>query len=245
MVLIGTSGWSYPHWRDVFYPSEVKSRDWLAYYCEHLSTVEVNSTFYHLPQVKTVQNWAEKTPSHFSFAIKGSRYITHRLKLRDCQEPVENFLRRIAPLRQKTAAILWQIPPSLLRDDSLIEGFFSLLPSDFRHVLEVRHQSWLDDQVFNLCRKTGVCFCSISLPEFPPVAVAATDFAYLRMHGSTALYSSDYSEQELQEWAERIRQLAKKSDRIFVYFNNDVGGYAIRNAIRLRQILREGGEKAG
>lgn len=85
MVFIGTSGWSYAHWRDVFYPSELKSRDYLAYYCDHFSTVEVNSTFYHLPQAKTMQNWAEKTPSDFSFAIKGSRYISHRLKLRDCR----------------------------------------------------------------------------------------------------------------------------------------------------------------
>jgi len=241
MILIGTSGWSYPHWRDLFYPRELKPSEYLLHYCRHFSTVEVNSTFYHLPQPKTVANWLDKPPAGFTFSLKASRYITHQLKLRDCRQPVSAFLERISPLQDKTAAILWQVPPSLHRDDSLLHDFLRALPPAFKHVLEVRHQSWLDQEVFHICQEAAVCFCSISLPGFPPVAVSTAPFGYVRMHGPSTLYSSDYSEQELQEWAGRILELASKADPVLVYFNNDIGGFAVRNALRLREILSQRG----
>ena len=156
---IGTSGWSYKHWKEIFYPSEVPVSQWLRYYGDHFSTVEVNATFYRLPKPETFRNWYQKTPDDFLWAVKASKYITHTSRLKDAEEPLERLYQAIAPLREKMGPILFQLPPSLSFDRDLFLSFCENLKPSFRHTLEIRHSSWIDPSVFEILKSYKIAFC--------------------------------------------------------------------------------------
>lgn len=231
---IGTSGFYYEGWLGTFYPEDLKKEAMLAYYAERFRTVELNSTFYHLPKVKTVEGWVARTPEGFRFAVKGSRFITHRKKLRDVSESLDLFYERVAPFEEKLGCVLYQLPPSLRRDDGLLEAFLGSLPKEIRHTIEFRHPSWFVDEVLAILERHGVAFCAQSHPELPDLLEATAPFVYVRFHGVPKLYASDYSDEELKRWAHRIRALEREA---FVYFNNDYFGYAPANAATLRAFL--------
>jgi uncharacterized protein YecE (DUF72 family) len=238
---IGCSGWNYASWRHgVFYPERCPPRLWLEYYARHFDTVEVNATFYRLPTVKTVSGWVEQTPDDFRFSVKGSRYLTHIKRLRDLGAGLDRFYERIEPLVRspKLGPVLWQLPPTFRRDDERLAAALDRLPPG-RHCFEFRHESWFAADVMTLLRKHGVALVIGDRPEVHAFQTheLTADWAYLRFHAGTRGRRGNYSERELQEWAERLRSWAVRE--VFGYFNNDWEGFAPRNALRLKELLGE------
>lgn len=237
---IGCSGWVYRDWRGVLYPPGLAQRNWLARYAEVFDTVEVNSTFYRLARPAAVERWVESTPAGFAFTVKASRYLTHSTRLAraaDRDRGISRFYAGIAPLveSQKLAAVLWQFPARLERDDDFLAKALDGLPSG-RHGFEFRHPSWFADQILALLRARQVALVIGDHPQRPwqPLAVTAP-FTIVRLHYGTRGRRGNYSERELVAWAARISNLAKEAD-VLVYLNNDWEGFAVRNALRLREL---------
>jgi uncharacterized protein YecE (DUF72 family) len=238
-VRIGCSGWNYAHWRNgVFYPPRCPARLWLEYYARHFETVEVNATFYRLPTVKAVQGWVEQTPDDFCFAVKMSRYVTHVKRLRELGPSLELFYGRIEPLARsrKLGPVLWQLPPTFRRDDARLAGALEQLPPG-RHCFEFRHPSWFADEVMALLRAHEVALVIGDRREVHAFQThdLTTDWTFVRLHAGTRGRRGNYSESELREWAQRLRSWPVRE--AFVYFNNDWEGFAIRNALRLKELL--------
>jgi uncharacterized protein YecE (DUF72 family) len=245
-AFVGTSGYNYGHWGGgVFYPPELPQREWLEYYARHFSTVELNVTFYRLPALPVFQGWKKRTPARFAFAVKGSRYITHIKRLKDCREPIMLFLKNASGLGRKLNVILWQLHPGMKCDSSRLENFCSMLKRSvrgrrIRHAFEFRHPSWFCDEVYGLLHSFNHALCIADSPIWPRVEAVTADWIYLRFHGGRALYGSNYSDGELGEWAAKARAWLAAGRAVFAYFNNDAHGFAVRNALRLRELI-EGG----
>jgi uncharacterized protein YecE (DUF72 family) len=239
---IGCSGWNYDAWRHgVFYPERCPPRRWLPFYAERFDTVEVNATFYRLPTERAVQGWVDATPPGFVFAVKMSRYVTHVKRLRDLPPSLDLFYGRIAPLVRsgKLGPVLWQLPPTFRRDDDRLVRTLELLPPG-RHAFEFRHESWFAPDVMALLREHGVALVIGDRPEvhaFQTHELTAA-WTFVRFHAGTRGRRGNYSEAELQAWAERIR--AWPVEESFLYFNNDWEGFAPRNALRLRALVENG-----
>ena len=238
---IGTSGWHYDHWRDRFYPEKLAKAKWLEFYATRFSTVEVNNTFYRLPSENAFGNWRNSSPSDFAFAVKVSRFITHIKRLKGAEEAVEKFLERARILGDKLGPLLYQLPPGMHRNDETLEAFLSILPRCMKHVFEFRHQSWLEEEVFQTLHKYKAGFCVFDMPSKSCPLVATADFAYVRFHGSSRLYSSCYSDEELADWAKKLASMAANLKTVYIYFNNDIEGFAVSNAITLRRYLETKG----
>lgn len=242
-ILIGTSGYSYSHWWDgVFYPKEVPQRKWLEYYTQFFNSVELNVSFYRLVKKKTFEGWHRRTPEDFVFAIKGSRFITHIKKLMDSKEPLRLFLENASGLKEKLGVILWQLPPGLHLDLERLEAFCRLLSrvelsKDISQSFEFRHRSWFCDKVYDLLKGHNFSLCIAHSNRWPYEEVATSDFVYLRFHGGEALYGSNYSDGELEEWASKATRWLNEGKHIFAYFNNDAYGFAVKNAIKLKELL--------
>jgi len=234
---VGTSGWHYDHWRDRFYPDKLIKAKWLEFYASHFTTVELNNSFYRLPSQAAFSNWHDSSPSDFTFAVKVSRFITHIKRLRDAEEAVEKFISRARILREKLGPLLYQLPPNMRRNDELLESFLSILPQGMKHVFEFRHQSWFEEEVFKTLYKYNIGFCVFDMPTLRCPLVATADFGYVRFHGSSGLYWSCYSDEELVDWARKLVNLAMNLRTIYVYFNNDAEAFAVRNAMTLRSYL--------
>ncbi len=230
LYYIGTSGWHYEHWRALFYPADLSKSQWFGFYARHFTTVELNNTFYRLPSEDAFTAWHHSSPPDFIFAVKVSRFITHVKRLKNAEPAVTNFLARASLLKEKLGPLLYQLPPNMHRNDERLKSFLAILPAGMRHVFEFRHESWVDEGVFEILRQYNVGLCVFDMPGFTCPLVATADFAYIRFHGSQGLYSSSYSDEELADWAKRIAALAKNLKAVYVYFNNDVEAYAVDNA---------------
>jgi len=237
IYFIGTSGWHYDDWRGSFYPGKLPKSRWLDFYTGHFPTVEINNTFYRLPSEKAVANWYDTSPPGFIFSVKVSRYITHVKKLKDIGEALSNFMSRLDLLKEKLGPLLYQLPPGMHRDDDILIGFLQNLPDGSKHVIEFRHQSWLTDEVFEILRRYNIGICVFDMPDFSCPLLATADFAYIRLHGRDSLYSSCYTDNELADWAGRISVLSRNLESVYIYFNNDVAGYALKNAVTIRDYL--------
>lgn len=234
---IGCSGWHYDHWRSLYYPAELPKSEWLLFYAKQFNTVELNSSFYQLPSEKTFNRWRESTPDSFVFAVKVSRFITHIKKLRKSALALETFLSRVSILQNKLGPLLYQLPPSMKRNDEMLCEFLALLPSYYRHVFEFRHESWLNSSVFNILRRYNIGLCVFNMPNINCPLITTSDFAYIRFHGNQKLYSSCYSDKELSQWSQDVIQLGNNIKAIYIYFNNDAEAFAIKNALTLRDYL--------
>ena len=232
---IGTSGWHYDHWREVFYPKGLAKPRWLEFYSGHFPTVELNNSFYHLPSEKAFTNWNNSSPSEFVFSVKVSRFITHVKRLKDSAEPIANFMSRARLLGDKLGPLLYQLPQNMKYNAQVLEDFLKIIPGDALHVFEFRHHSWFDDRVFSLLRRYHASLCIYDMPGFRTPLVATADFSYIRFHGSRWLYSSGYSDEELKDWTQKIKELGVT--KVYAYFNNDAEGFAIRNALKLKDLL--------
>jgi uncharacterized protein YecE (DUF72 family) len=232
---IGTSGWNYKHWKEIFYPQQLPVSKWLDFYSSQFDSVEVNATFYRLPKPESVDKWYEKSPEGFLWAVKGNKFITHTRRLKNPKEPLERLYTSLERLREKLGPILFQLPPSLSFDKRLFTSFCENLNPTYQHVLEVRHPSWLDSQAFEILRRYSMAFClSDTAGKYPYHEEITTDFLYIRLHGSQKLYASEYSEDELQQWARKIKNWDMET---YLYFDNDFQGFAVKNAKRLTEIL--------
>ncbi|MFC1981298.1 DUF72 domain-containing protein [Chloroflexota bacterium] len=237
---IGTSGWHYDDWRGRFYPEKLPRAKGLEFYARHFSTVELNNSFYRLPSENAFATWYNSSPADFTFAIKVSLFITHVKRLKNSEEAVETFITRARILGEKLGPLLYQLPPNMHRNDDVLELFLSSLPRGVEHTIEFRHQSWLDEQVFGILRKHNIGLCVFDMPSLSCPLVATADFAYIRLHGSTGLYSGCYSDEELADWAKKVAGLAVNLKTVHIYFNNDIEGFAVRNAVTLGGYLQKG-----
>jgi uncharacterized protein YecE (DUF72 family) len=240
-ILIGTSGYTYQHWRKVFYPGDLKPNKWLEFYTQHFNTVELNVTFYRLPSKKVFRGWHNKTPRNFKFVIKGSRFITHIKRLKDPKEPLKIFFENAAGLEDKLLCVLWQLPPSSKCDLQRLENFVKILKKNYSHCLhsfEFRNQSWFNKEVFSLLKNNDMNLCIADSPDFPAHEIITSSFLYLRFHGGKILYGSRYSTKELKSWAEKAKTWLKKTNFLLAFFNNDAHGFAIKNALKFKELLK-------
>ncbi|SNB45779.1 DUF72 domain-containing protein [Geobacter sp. DSM 9736] len=237
-IEIGCSGFNYKHWRGNFYPEKLPQRRWFEHYCTVFSTVELNVTFYRLPSPETFSKWRNDTPSGFAFAIKGSRFITHIKRLADAEEAVHRYFDAARNLGDKLKVVLWQLSPGFQLDLDRFASFLELIaPYPVRHTFEFRHPSWLIPSVTDICRRYGVNICAADNPPFLVDPPQTADFVYIRRHGHDMHYTGNYSAKELEVDAGRIRGYLEKGRDVYIYFNNDIGGYAPRNAVELRGMM--------
>jgi uncharacterized protein YecE (DUF72 family) len=238
-VHIGCAGWVYPHWRELFYPKGVPQRAWLSYYAEHFDTVEINNTFYRLPSPSAVRGWVDNSPDGFRFAVKISRYMSHIKRLTMVEAGLNRFYQPLESLMKtdKLGPLLWQFPPNFHRDTERLAGALAELPAG-RHAFEFRHESWFDDDVYDLLRKHGAALVigdeSSRWVSTPPVRTA--DWTYIRFHHGSRGRHGNYSDAEIARWARRLAQWRRDTE-IYAYFNNDWQGFAIRNARLLKKKL--------
>lgn len=243
-LIIGCSGFSYQHWRGTFYPEELPSTRWFAHYCTLFASVELNVTFYRLVKPATFDHWRESTPPGFSFAVKGSRFITHLKRLDAPDEPLERFFAGVLRLEEKLFAVLWQFPPDYSCNLERLGRFLTCLRQyPVRNAFEFRHESWLNAEVAAMCKGHNVAICMADWPPFIADAPLTADFVYLRRHGESGRYSSLYTPDELATDAGRIRRYLATGRDVAIYFNNDFNGYAPQNAGELARLLKSrGGE---
>ncbi|MDP4223781.1 MAG: DUF72 domain-containing protein [Bacteroidota bacterium] len=238
---IGTSGWSYMHWSGVFYPEDLKPDKYLEYYITKFDCVELNSSFYHLPLKSTVSGWMNRTSDTFRFCPKMSRFITHQLQLSNAEEPLIRFIDVFAAMKARLGPALIQIHPGLLYDRALITAFFNLLQekySEYRFAIEIRNKSWINDDFLQLLSIYRVAFViADSGRRYPYHEAVTTGFIYLRFHGREQLYATDYSENDLRQYAEKISGWLYDGKEVWAFFNNDFHGYAVKNALRLMEML--------
>jgi len=231
---IGTSGYQYSHWRDVFYPARLPKRRWFEYYARHFGTVEINNTFYNLPETDTFRQWREAAPEDFCYALKFSRYGTHVKRLKDPGEPVRRFLERAELLGDKLGPILVQLPPKWSVNPRRLAAFLAVIPRRYRCTVEVRDASWLCEEVYAVLAEHNAALCIHDMiPDHPRVLTA--DFVYLRFHGDH--YRGSYTHQALTAQARKVQDYLGRGMDVYAYFNNDEKGYAVRNAAALRRYV--------
>lgn len=236
-IIIGTSGWSYKHWKGAFYPATIRDNQEFEFYQKYFNTVEINNSFYHLPLEKTFTNWRKETAEDFTFAVKASRYITHMKKLKNDDAGLETFLKRAAKLKEKLGPVLFQLPPSWKLNFERLENFVKALPDKHRYTFEFRNHSWYDESVIELLTRHNIAFCIYELEHhLSPLHVTA-DFVYIRLHGPGDKYQGYYSKAELKKWARRCQNWQKEGRDVYVFFDNDQSGYAAFNALTLKELV--------
>jgi len=237
MLFLGTSGWVYKHWMDLFYPRQMPSEQQLPFYAQHFPTVEVNFSFYRLPERAVFETWREQTPPEFLFAVKGSRYLTHMKKLKDPAEPLSRLMERASGLQEKLGPILFQFPHTWQLNLERLEPFLELLQQypQQRYTFEFRHPSWLIPSVYQALERVGAALCLPVSPTVPLDVCLTTSWTYIRMHSGQ--WGTGYSDEELLTWADHIRTFLEKDVDVYVYFNNDPEGHAIRDCQRLSGLL--------
>lgn len=239
MIRIGTSGWSYDHWDGVLYPPKLATARRLARYAEVFDTVELNASFYRWPKDTTFAGWCQRLPEGFTMTVKAHRGLTHFRRLRDPEPWVDRFERCWAALGDKREVLLVQLHPELERDDARLDHFLTVMPDWIPVAVEFRHPSWNDAAVYDLLERHGAIYVVTSGARLPCVLRATSSRVYVRMHGPDAetLYAGSYSEDDLRWWRDRITEWQDQGRDVLVYFNNDGHGHAVRNALRLRELL--------
>ena len=240
-IRIGTSGWTYNHWRGVFYPPGVPAAKWLEYYADHFDTVEFNGSFYRWPREEAFARYRARLPEDFEFSVKAPRGLTHARKLRDPEVWTTRITRCWKELGDRAGVLLLQLPPDLERDDARLAAVLTALPDSLRVSVEFRHPSWNVPGVFRLLTEHNAAYCVMSGARLPCILEATADFVYVRMHGPDqhTLYAGSYPEPDLHWWRDRIREWQASGRDVYVYFNNDGEGAAVQNARRLRELLAE------
>lgn len=233
-VRIGCSGWNYDDWKGRLYPETEPRRRWLELYAQSFETVEVNTTFYRLPNRDAVAAWVQQTPARFTFAVKASRYLTHIKRLQELDGGIERFYERIEPLAQagRLGPVLWQLPENFHRDDERLAAWLRALP-DGRHTIEFRHPSWFVPEVMEALRERGVALTIGDHPKRPFQSHEATaDWRFVRFHYGARGRNGNYSAAEIETWGRRIAAW-RRTHEVYAYFNNDWQGYAPANATAL------------
>jgi uncharacterized protein YecE (DUF72 family) len=238
-IHIGTSGWHYSHWKGPFYPQDLADSTMLAFYAGHFSSVEINNSFYKMPQKKTLAGWRDSVPDDFIFAVKASRYITHMKKLRDVREPLSRFLDAVGTLGDKLGPVLFQLPPRWHLNMERLLSFLDLLPKDCRFAFEFRDPSWFRPEVYNALSGSGAAFCIYDLGGVLSPKEVTSGVAYIRLHGPAGPYSGEYGTQALAGWAGACATWLKQGKEIYCYFDNDEAGHAPNDALRLARMMQK------
>lgn len=236
---VGCSGWQYKHWRGDFYPTSVPQAGWLEHYAARFDTVEINNSFYRLPERATFAAWARRVPARFEFAVKASRFLTHMKKLKDPEEPIARLFSRMRALGVHLGPVLYQLPPGWKVDVARFSYFLDALPRGARHAVEFRDPSWYTPAIFRLMDRRRVALCLHDMQGSATERARVGPFIYVRFHGATGKYGGGYSEERLDGWAEWLRAHREAGCDVYAYFNNDVGGHAPRDAVTLRRLLED------
>jgi uncharacterized protein YecE (DUF72 family) len=239
-VHIGCSGWFYWGWRGRFYPRELPTHKWFAHYIRHFKTVELNAPFYSWPKRAAVRGWLRQLPprSRFRYSVKANRMITHDHRMEGTAMLVDQFYIDVAEtLGERMGCVLFQFPPSFRFTKTRLSTIVKQLdPERARSVVEFRHKSWWNAEVYRALRRRGIIFCSVSAPRLPETLVKTADDIYVRLHGTSRWYRHDYSREELADWAQKIRESGAKT--VWIYFDNDRDAHSIKNARALRRMLK-------
>jgi uncharacterized protein YecE (DUF72 family) len=239
MAHIGTSGWSYDHWQGVLYPEGLLPAERLSRYVSRFATVELNSSYYRWPKNATFRSWKRRLPPGFRLAVKAPGLLTHVQRLYSPENWLARIERDLTALGDRGGPLLVQLPPTLEYDYPRLAWFLQQIPAERRVAIEFRHPSWHHDAVFSLLAQCGAAYCVMSGAHLPCILRATADFVYIRLHGPDPhhLYAGSYPENDLRWWADRIREWEAMGKEVFAYFNNDGAGNAVRNALRLRELL--------
>jgi uncharacterized protein YecE (DUF72 family) len=238
-VYIGTSGWYYDHWEGILYPPGLAKAKRFEVYVQDFNSVEINATYYRLPTNSMVAGWYRKAPKGFVYAVKANKEITHNRKLRNVTEALSKFLHIIIPLKDKLGVILFQLPPSLKKDNVLLQEFLDLLPPTVPGCFEFRHPSWECDETYDVLERSGTGHVIVSKKDYPFIERHTADFAYYRLHGPEKMCASSYSDSWLESLSDQLTHLSRQGKTSFIYFNNDIGGHAVFNARILKAFLTE------
>jgi uncharacterized protein YecE (DUF72 family) len=243
-IYIGTSGWMYKDWARSFYPTDCPAKQHLGYYVTQFPTVEINATFYRLPAETAIQAWRQSAPAGFLYAVKGSRAVTHLKRLKPGAKSFDLLLDRLRHLRPALGPLLWQLPPNFPKNTERLANFLKQLPRRFAHAIEFRNPTWINEEVQDLLKRHRVANVSISSQAMPAQREITADFVYIRFHGLKGGSAHDYTDRELEPWAEYLRRCGSKSVEGFVYFNNDINSRAPLNAKRLMEMVGKYAVKA-
>jgi uncharacterized protein YecE (DUF72 family) len=235
-VRIGCSGYYYRHWQGLWYPEDLPTSRWFAFYAGQFDTVEINSSFYRFPTAATVRRWLRQAPEGFVYSVKAPRLITHLKRFHDCAPLLDDFFGVLAKLDAHLGCVLFQLPPSLHYSPETLDKILGAMQPDFRNIIEFRHAGWWRPEVFAALHEKQIGFCSVSAPGLPDDLHVTAPDVYLRLHGDP-WYAQDYSEAELAAWATRLR--AVDAPRAWIYFNNDHHAFAPANAAALHRLLAD------
>lgn len=238
LLWIGTSGWQYRDWRDTFYPRAVAQRGWLAFYSDRFATVELNNSFYRLPEKANFERWRDQTPDDFVVAVKMSRFLTHLRRLRDPQGPIDLFLERAGGLGRKLGPVLIQLPPQMRADPERLSGALDRFPRSVRVAVEFRDDSWFEDRVRAVLERRGAALCLADSPHRETPAWRTADWGFVRFHEGRGLPPPCYGERALASWTEKIASLWPSDADVFCYFNNDFRACAVHDAISFASLAR-------
>jgi uncharacterized protein YecE (DUF72 family) len=241
---VGCSGWNYASWRDAFYARDLPASRWLEHYATVFDTVEVNNTFYRLPERSVFANWCARVPRTFLFAVKASRFLTHMKRLREPTEPLTRLFSRADALERHLGPVLYQLPGSFQIDLDRLDRFLNALPRAWssrrlQHVMEFRHPSWYVDETFQLLQRRRVALCLHDKDGSTITAPFVGPIVYVRFHGTSGRYSGSYPDRQLDAWAKRLTDQIRDGRRVYAYFNNDPNATAVRNALTLRRKLEQ------
>jgi uncharacterized protein YecE (DUF72 family) len=234
MIYVGTSGWVYDDWKGRFYPTDLKDPERLPFFSAHFPTVEINNSFYRLPTEVMFDSWRARSAPGFLFAVKASRFITHIKRLLDPKDPLELFWTRAKRLREKLGPVLFQLPPRFRMDVDRLAAFVENLPQDMRPAFEFRDATWNDDKVHDLLDRAGAALVMADRPRARVPDIVTGGWAYIRFHQGGITHPG-YTRSKLARWADRIAAMPAKD--VYVYFNNDTQGAAIRDAMTLTELL--------
>jgi len=229
-IWVGTSGYNYPEWRGSFYPEKFAAAKMLPYYAERFDTVEINYTFYRMPNEKILAGWNRETPDRFKLTLKAPKRITHDSRLRDCEEALNRFLSVAQTLGPKLGAILFQLPPYFRKDLAVLDGFLAMLPPNLCATFEFRHASWLDEEVYARLRARNLALCIADSEKTSTPLRMTADYAYFRLR------DEGYQPADIARWAQSIREHTAQSREVYVYFKHEEEGIGPEFAKRL---LRE------
>ena len=238
-IHVGTSGWHYKHWKETFYPKEISSSNYLDYYQKFLNTVEVNNSFYKLPPPETFTNWKKTVPAKFLFSVKASRFITHMKKLKDPEKSFQLFLNNVIFLKEKLGVILFQLPPNWKYNEERLISLLEVLPGELKYTFEFRDATWYNESCYEILRNYNAAFCIYEIEYHMSPILTTADFVYVRLHGPDTKYNGSYSEKVLKDWAFKCIEWKNEGKNVFFYFDNDIGGHAIHNAIKFQELTIE------
>ncbi len=237
IIRVGTSGWHYDHWYGSFYPAEVKKNRMLDYYCRRFRTVEINNSFYRLPEKRTFAAWRETAGDGFLFAVKAWRALTHYKKLKDAADPLAEFLDHARGLGDALGPVLFQLPPRWKADPERLASFAALIPRDVRAAFEFRDESWFDERVYRVLGERNLALCLSDFEGLRAPRLPTADFVYVRLHGPGARYRGRYSARALEEWADDMLAWSGGGRDCYCYFDNDEAGYAAADALALDALI--------